>query len=131
MISIFSVMAIKFRNIKINGTLNRTRDFLYISDAIEEIVKNLNKLVKSPNKKYISLKNIRSGKVYSVNQLTKKIIKICKKNWNYNVRITLSKGFKTDVDKIKSDKKFINSKHIDLDEGLNKMLSWVNKKVYE
>ena len=32
--------AIKFKKIQVNGTLSRTRDFLFITDAINEIVLN-------------------------------------------------------------------------------------------
>ena len=131
MVSIFAFMAIKYKKIQINGTLTRSRDFMFISDVVDQIDFNLNKMIISKNKKYLKICDVRSGKTYTVKELINKIVKICKINWNYEVKIKIDKGFKNDVNKIKKDYSFYNKKNIDLDKGLNLMLKWIHKEIYD
>ena len=67
MVSIFLAQAIKNKRIKVKGSLNRIRDFIYIDDVVKIWVKSLN------DKIYNQTINLSSGEPTSVKKLLNEI----------------------------------------------------------
>jgi len=87
MFSIYLAQAIKSKKIKITGSLNRYRDFVFISDVVDA-------LILPPKNKKIWIFNIGSGKKIKV----KKIIKLIQKNLKpKKIRLKVMKGFYEDT----------------------------------
>jgi len=87
MFSIYLAQAIKLNKIKITGSLQRYRDFIFISDVVDA-------LTKSPKNKKDWIFNVGSGKKTKV----KKVIKLILKNLKpKNIKIKILKGFYEDT----------------------------------
>lgn len=83
MVSIYSYYAVFSKKIKVTGTLNRFRDFIYITDVVNIYLK----LLKIDQNLLI---NVASGNKITVENLIKSICLISKINFNNSVKIISS-----------------------------------------
>ncbi len=123
MINIFLNMAIKNNKVKVKGSLNRFRDFVFIDDVVEAWYQAAIK-IKSKNKIY----NIGTGKKTTILQLLKIISKVIKKK----IQISELKGTPGDfngcysnISKIKRDLNF--RPKVSLENGLKIFYNWAKK----
>ena len=122
MVSIYLAQALKNKKIIIKGSLNRVRDFIFIDDVVDAwfkaslLKKNLNQNI-----------NIGSGIPTSVKELIKLITHKIKKT-----KFSTIEGTKGDQNTIYSNnqllkKKLNKKKFINLDQGLDKFISYLVK----
>ncbi len=121
MVSIYVYYAIFKKKILVTGSLERFRDFIYISDVI-------NILLKAQKFKNNLILNVANGNKITVNKLLKKICKKCKIDFNKSVKITKSHSgdtFGTFSD-IKNLQKIYKPK-VNLENGLTKIIADAKK----
>ena len=87
MFSIYMAQAIKNRKINVTGSLNRYRDFVYISDTV-------NALLKKPKKKNNWILNLGTGKKTKVKKVINLIKNISQIN---NLKVVEKKSFHEDT----------------------------------
>lgn len=121
MVSIYVYYAIFKKKILVTGSLERFRDFIYISDVINVLVKviNLNNNL---------ILNVANGNKVTVNELLQKICKKCKLNLRTSVEIT--KSHIGDVFGTFSDTKKLNRIYkpkINLENGLTRIITDAKK----
>ena len=125
MVSIYCSYIWRKKPLIIKGSLNRYRNFTYISDCIKILSESIN------NKRLSNFEiiNLSHDKKIYIKDLIKQIFKINKlKNWRIlfeNKTPGDSFGAITSNKYLK--KKFRNYKFISLEEGLKKYFIWINK----
>ena len=126
MISIYLGQLLKSNTIIVKGSLKRFRDFIYIDDVVEAIIKILKS--NSVNGKIL---NIGSGKCTQIKKIIKKIQTFVKQGLPQFGKIKLRKeeNYKT-FPSIKKAKILLNWKpKISFDEGLLKTIKFYEKKI--
>ena len=99
MIRIYMTQFLKNNKIEVKGSLNRSRDFIFIDDVVEVFIKAL----KHKSKKN-QIINIGTGKKTSIN----KIIKIFKQ-FDRNLKVKIKKGTKGDQKNIYANNNYLKS----------------------
>jgi UDP-glucose 4-epimerase len=125
MVGIFCSFIWKKKPIVVRGSLERFRDFLYISDMVEALITAYG-CDNAHNQVYV----LSSGKKVYLKELIEKIVYASGSPIDYPVVIaqeTLgdTHGFHADISKIKRDLGW-EPKH-SLEEGLRKFFDWMNK----
>jgi GDP-L-fucose synthase len=110
----------KDKKLKVWGDKNVVRDFIYVDDLAEAVLRLLNKNLKSPI-------NFSLGQGCSIKKLAQKINKISKRNIDivYEKNMPSSAKFRV-LDNRLSDKTIRINKH-NLDQGLKKTIEWYKK----
>jgi UDP-glucose 4-epimerase len=124
MVSIYCSYIWKKKPLIIKGSLNRYRNFTYISDCVNilaESIKN-NKLNK------FEIFNLSNGIKTTVKDLIKVIFKTnnIKKCKIINENNTPGDSFGYDANNLYLKKKFNNYKFLKLEEGIKKYFLWIN-----
>lgn len=124
MISIYLSQLFFAKNVLIKGSKNRYRDFVYIDDVVIACIK----ISKLNNNKF-DIFNICTGKKTKINFLINKILKISK----ISKKIIYDQSTPGDQFGIYGNNKKLlkllkNFKFTDIDVGLKKTISWINKK---
>jgi UDP-glucose 4-epimerase len=125
MVGIFSSFVWKKEPIVVRGSLERFRDFLFIEDTVEALVKAYD-CENANNQVYV----LSSGVKVYLRELIEKIIQISGNQPNYPVVISKgtlgdTHGFHADISKVCRDLDWA-PRH-SLEEGLKKFLDWMNK----
>ncbi len=120
-ISIFAKKALKNEPIEIYGDGSKTRDFTYITDAVNATLKAL--------KKGVGEYNIGGGERISIGELAKKIINII----GSKSEITYTENIKGDAEHTwanvrKAEKELGWKPSINLDEGLRSYIEWLKRE---
>lgn len=123
MASIFLAQAIKNRHILVKGSKDRFRDFVYIDDVVNAIIKALDR--DSGYEVY----NVCTGKPQTV----EKVIKTIQANLNYPVSVEYTTGTPGDQFGIYGDYSKIRSQlgwspKTDFSDGMKKMIKWALNK---
>ena len=124
MVSIFMAMAIRNRCINVKGSKERFRDFVYIDDVVEAVIKSL-----SYTGKY-DVFNVCTGKATKVSELIEEI----NKNIDGEVVVEYEGGTPGDQFGIFGSSELIKEKldwvpKVNLSEGVARMASWAKKEV--
>ena len=125
MIKIFSSFIWKKQPIVIKGSLERFRDFLFVEDLVEALIKSYD-CENAYNQVYV----LSSGKKVLLGELIPQIIRASGNSQDYPVIISDgtkgdTHGFHADISKIKRDLNW-EPKH-DLGTGLKKVFEWISK----
>jgi UDP-glucose 4-epimerase len=107
------------------GDGTNTRDFTYVSDVVEATI-----LAAESEINTWEIYNIGYGSEQSINEITKKIISLLKKEESINIRYEKSyKGdfSKTLVNNSKAQKYLGWKPKVSFDKGLNHFIQWFNK----
>jgi len=126
MVSIYCSYVWKNRPILVKGSLKRFRNYQYIDDVVNILIKSIfnSKLKKN------EVINLTTGKSTKVNELIKLILKINNKK-NYKVierkKGTAGDSFGFDASNKYIKTKFPNYKFISISKGLKKYFEWINK----
>ena len=123
--SMTKVMKAKDNKVTVWGHGNEQRDMLYMSDCISAV-----KLAIKKQTNLYELYNIGSGKLFSVNEMVKKIINHSGKK--LIIENDLSKpslDFKLCLDCFKAKKELGWSQKISFDEGIQKTIEWYRKNI--
>ena len=115
MVSIYLAQAIKNKKIKVKGSLNRIRDFVYIDDVVDIWIKALHKNIKNETI------NISTGIPVSVKELLVSIKTLIPKVKIIQASSTRGDQYRS-VGDSKKLKKIFNHKFIPLKKGLNKFI---------
>ena len=124
MVSIYCSFIWKRKPIIIKGSLNRYRNFNYISDCVNILSKSFNN-----NKlKKFEIFNLTNEKKVIVKDLIKTIFKINNiKKWKVKkYKSTPGDSFGTNASNKYLKKKFNNYEFINLEDGLKKYFLWIN-----
>ena len=127
-VSIFLDLIRNNNKIKVNGSLKRFRDLIYIDDVINSIILTMK------NKKYTNkIYNVGTGKKTTVHELIKKISKLYNKDKILRVSISNSTpgdilGCYADIKKIKKDLNF--TPLTNLTKGLELFKHWAENNYY-
>tara|TARA_B100000989_G_scaffold205478_1_gene155614 strand:- start:459 stop:1403 length:945 start_codon:yes stop_codon:yes gene_type:complete len=124
MVSIYLSQLINNSVIQVKGSINRYRDFIYIDDVTEIFIKSINQ-----KESFNKIINVGTGKKTTVKELLQKINKKTQKK--YITKITENtpgdqKGIYANNSNLK--KIFNKKKFISIDQGLLKMVHWINIK---
>lgn len=119
MASIYLAMAIKNHSINVKGSKDRFRDFVYIDDVVDAVIKCLRRDIG------YNCFNVCTGKPTKV----EKVIDSIRKNLPYYVNVEYSEGTPGDQFGIYGDYTKIKSElnwepQICFDEGINRMIKW-------
>lgn len=125
MAGIFSSFIWKKEPIIVKGSLERFRDFLFIEDTAEALIKAYD-CENAHNQVYV----LSSGKKVFLKELIKEIIKVSGNPEDYPVVISTgtigdTHGFHADISKVKRDLEW-EPRH-SLSEGLKKFFEWINE----
>ena len=125
MIKIFSSFIWKKKPIVVKGSLERFRDFLFVEDLVEALIKSYD-CENAYNQVYV----LSSGKKVLLGELIPQIIRASGNSQDYPVIISDgtkgdTHGFHADISKIKRDLNW-EPKH-DLGTGLKKVFEWISK----
>lgn len=122
MASIFMAMAIKDRHILVKGAKDRFRDFVYIDDVVDAVIKALDRDAK---KNAYDFYNVCTG----VKQTVEQVINAICSNIPYDVTVKYASGTPGDqhgifgdYSKIKKDMNWFPS--IDFETGIKMMTKW-------
>ena len=121
---------LKKKKVELLNNGKTERDYTYIDDTVDGIVKCLN-LKKKLNKNYHEIYNLGTGRTYSILELSKIIGKIL----NIDFKIILKKHHPTDMmvtkSNMKKSKKDLNyNPKIKIKDGLSKYIDWHLKHNY-
>lgn len=122
MASIFLAMAIKDHHICVKGSKDRFRDFVYIDDVVDSVLKSLNRT--SGFEAYNVCTNVPTTVETVVNTI--------RKNLPYEVTVEYSGGTPGDQFGIYGDNAKISSQlgwkpSVQFDEGMKKMIDWAKE----
>jgi len=125
MVSIYAGFIWKNEPIIVKGKLRRHRDFLYIDDNIDVLLKSLSE-PKTFNKTY----NLSSGEKTIIRDLLGMMLEIAEKPKNYSIQEMSgtpgdSFGTNASIEKLKDDLKW--SPKFSLKEGLTKYFEWIKQ----
>ena len=125
MIKIFSSFIWKKKPIVVKGSLERFRDFLFVEDLVEALIKSYD-CENAYNQVYV----LSSGKKVLLGELIPQIIRASGNSQDYPVIISDgtkgdTHGFHADTSKIRRDLNW-EPKH-DLGTGLKKVFEWIGK----
>lgn len=124
-ISTFIYLALNGCPITISGSGNSSRDFIYVKDVINALLKSMNYRGNTP-----STFNVCTGTVTSVKELVKKLSTIISKN----IKINWKKGGPDDFiigDPSKARKILSFKSETSLEEGLKETLKWFKEGLDE
>jgi UDP-glucose 4-epimerase len=124
MVKIYSSYIWKKKPILIKGSLKRFRNFNYIDDVVDILIKSLSNKKLKKNEIF----NLTSGKKYKVGELIKKILKVnsIKDYKIINKDNTKGDSFGFHASGSYLRKKFKNLTFLSLEEGLKKYFLWIN-----
>ena len=114
--------------IKVNGSLKRYRDLIYIDDVVDALI-----LIIKDNKNYNQIYNVGTGKKTTIKKLLQMISKVYDKENTIKIKVLNSTpgdilGCYADLTKIKKDLKFYPK--VNLFDGLNRFKNWAEKNFY-
>ncbi len=119
MASIFLAQAIKDRHILVKGSKDRFRDFVYIDDVVNAVIKALDR------DSGFEVYNVCTG----VPQTVEKVIETIQSNLKYPVTVEYTKGTPGDQFGIYGNNSKIHSQlgwnpKVGFDDGIKKMIDW-------
>lgn len=117
MLSIYLTQIVRNSKVRVTGSLNRSRDFIYIDDILNAFT-NLQIL---QNKKF-DIFNLGSGKETKVSKLIQKLFKITGKIYNVIVENHHSGDTHTSCANVSRIKKIGGTTRINLDKGIKKTI---------
>jgi len=127
MISIYASYLWKKQPIIVKGSLERIRNFQYIDDVVEILIKS----IKNKKLKKNETINLTNGKKVKIKKLIELILLVNKKSINkYKVKVmkgTPGDSFVFDASNKYLNDKFNKYKFISLESGLKKYFKWINK----
>lgn len=125
MVKIYCSYIWKKKPIIIKGSLNRYRNYTYISDCVNILATS----IKNRKLKKYEVINLSTGKKTIVKDLIKKILKInnFKKYKIIKKKRTPGDSFALNASNKYLTRKFKNIKFTNLDDGLKKYFEWINK----
>lgn len=118
MLSIYLSQIYRFSKVKVTGSLNRSRDFIYIEDIINAFTNQ-----KILNFKYSNIFNLGSGKEIKVSTLLKKLFNYTNKKYKVLIAKKHSGDTKNSCANISLLKKAGWKNKISLEEGIKKVIN--------
>jgi len=117
---------------RVFGNGKQTRDFLYISDCIDALLKLEEALFNMPGSNNLITLNIGSGKATSMREMVEKVIEISGKNIKPVYDITKPVG---PISRTADITKAVNllkwEPKVSLNEGLRRTYGWIEKRLRE
>ncbi len=128
-VSIFLDLIRNKTNIKVNGSLKRFRDLIYIDDVVDALI-----LTIKDNNNNNQIYNVGTGKKTTIKKLLQIISKVYNKENLIKIKVSKSTpgdmlGCYADLTKIKKDLKF--TPKVNLFKGLNRFKNWAEENFYK
>ncbi|MDI6814838.1 MAG: NAD-dependent epimerase/dehydratase family protein, partial [Dehalococcoidales bacterium] len=120
------------RDLIVRGDGNQTRDFLYVSDCVDALLKLEQKLsnTNSKDSRNSLTLNIGSGKAVSIRTIAEKVVEVSGKNIGIKYDLSKPVGPISRTADITKARTLLNwQPRVTLDEGLNQTYAWAEKRL--